>query len=174
MGAAKKEFKVGDVVINLSDFEFWNNSYHFEKTLISLAKKEVVQQVSYQVFTTDKDTDLDKYEDREDWRKQYTIYGNTSGKSLFGSKDVHNWTTNKANIIAFFKKQFDEALAKCQKDDDNLIARLESEIRAKQAQIEEIRNGNRGILGNSRVNERQFINSQIEAINKIFEKFDEQ
>lgn len=171
MSEEQNKFKVGDVVINLNEVSLWNNIYHFEKFINSFAKKEVVKQVSYGRFTTSDDVDLSKYEDREDWRKQYSIYGLSNGKSVGGSKKMYNWTTNKKNIVAYLEGLFKEEIEKCQREDDELIARLEAEIRQKQAKIEQIRAGNRGISFKSEVSEREFITGQIEKIKKIIETF---
>lgn len=171
MSEEKNKFKVGDIVVNLNDVSLWDNSYHFEKFINSLSKKETVVQTANGRFTTDVNVDLSKYEDREDWKKQHSIYFQNDGSSAAGFKKMYNWTTNKANIVAYFEGIFKEALTKCQNEDDALIARLEAEIREKQAKIEKIKSGNRVLSHNNKVNEREFINSQINKINKIFETF---
>ena len=171
MSDKKEKFNVGDVVINLSDVSFWNNVYHFEKFINTFAKKEVVKQVAYRRFTTSDEVDLSKYEDREDWRKQYSIYDLISGKSEGGFKVMHNWTTNKKNIVAYLENLFKEELEKCQREDDELIARLEGEIRQRQAKIEQIKAGKRSIPFKSDVVERDFVNEQIGKIRSIMEDF---
>lgn len=171
MSEEKNKFKVGDVVVNLNEVSFWNNIYHFDKFISSFVKKEVVKQVAHGRFTTSDEVDLSKYEDREDWRKQYSIYGLSNGKSEGGFKTMHNWTTNKKNIVAYLENLFKEEIEKCQREDDEMIARLEAEIRQKQAKIEQIRAGNRGISFKSEVNERDFVNGQIDKIREIMKSF---
>lgn len=171
MNDKTENFNVGDVVVNMNDVSLWNNIYHFEDFIRTFSKIEVVTQTAYGRFTTDKDIDLNKSEDLEDWRKQYSIYSQSSGKSKSGFKKMYNWTKNKDSIIADFEVLFAESFAKCQTEDEVLIARLEAEIREKQARIEKIRAGNRNAPHNSKVNQRDFINTQVEKIRKIFESF---
>lgn len=171
MADKKEKFSVGDIVINLSDVSLWNNVYHFDKFINSFSKKEVVTQVLHGRFTTDKDTDLGKYEDREDFRKQHSIYFKSNGQSEGGFKKMYNWTTNRDNIVKYLEGLYQATLEKCQTEDDEMIARLEAEIREKQARIEKIRAGNRSVSFKSEVNERDFVNTQFNKIREILESF---
>jgi len=163
-------FNVGDIVVSLNDLQFWDNPYHFEKALNSL-KPEVVASIRQNKFTTKKDIDLSSYDDCRDWKNEYYIYELRNGVAHSVNKQVHNWTTNEKNIRAYIQKQFDESLAKCTKEDEDTIARLEAEIRHKQAQIEAIKAGNRPLSYNSKINEREFLNARIQDITKILDSF---
>lgn len=163
-------FNIGDIVVSLNDLQFWDNPYHFEKALNSL-KTEVVASIRQNKFTTKKDIDLSSYDDCRDWKNEYYIYELRNGVAHSVNKQVHNWTTNEKNIRAYIQKQFDESLAKCTKEDEDTIARLEAEIRHKQAQIEAIKAGNRPLSYNSKINEREFLNARIQDITKILDSF---
>jgi hypothetical protein len=163
-------FNVGDIVVSLNDLQFWNNTYHFQKAINSL-KKEVVTSIHQNKFTTKKDIDLSSYYDCKDWKNEYYIYDIRNGVSHSVNKQVHNWTTNEKNIRAYIQKQFDEALLKCTTEDESTIAKLEAEIRHKQAQIEAIKAGNRSLSYNTKINEREFLNARIQDITKIIDSF---
>lgn len=170
MTTEKQRFNVGDVVINLKDISFWNNCYHFENFIRSL-KKEVVTQAQQYKFTTLDNINLNSYEDCGKHDNSYYIYDQRTGVGASGFKQVHNWTTNEKNIRAYIQKQFDEALAKCTKEDEEAIAQLEADIRHKQAKIDAIKAGNRPISFNSNINEREFLNARIQDITKILDSF---
>lgn len=170
MSEEKLRFNVGDVVVNLKEVYLWDNIYHFENFISSL-KKEVVKQADRFRFTTLDNVNINSYEDREKHRNTYHIYDQNHGVSINDSKQVSNWTTNEKNIRLFFQKKFNEALSKCDLEDKTQIEKLEAEIRAKQAQIEKIRAGNRSVSYDSKINEREFINGRINQINNILDSF---
>lgn len=163
-------FNVGDIVVSLNDLQFWDNPYHFQKALNSLTT-EVVASINQNQFTTKESINLGNYNDCSDWKNEYYIYNLTNGMARTGHKQVHNWTTNEKNIRAYIQKQFDESLAKCTKEDEDTIAKLEAEIRHKQAQIEAIKAGNRPLSYNNKINEREFLNARIQDITKILDSF---
>jgi hypothetical protein len=78
-------------------------------------------------------------------------------------------TTNEAGVRAYLQKKFDEALAKCDKDDADEIAKLEAEIRHRQAQIEKIKAGKRGVSYKQDLVERDFINERIAALKAVLD-----
>lgn len=168
--STEQKFNVGDIVISLNDLLFWNNPSHFQKTLNSL-KTEVVASIHQNKFTTKKEINLSSYDDCRDWKNEYYIYELRNGVAHSVNKQVHNWTTNEKNIRAYIQKHFDEALVKCTKEDEDTIAKLEAEIRHKQAQIEAIKAGNRPLSYNSKINEREFLNARIQDITKIIDSF---
>lgn len=55
-------FNVGDIVVSLNDLQFWDNPYHFQKTLNSLTT-EVVASVNQNQFTTKESINLGNYND---------------------------------------------------------------------------------------------------------------
>jgi len=163
-------FNVGDIVVSLNDLQFWDNPYHFQKALNSL-RTEVVTSVLQDQFTTKKEINLSSWDDCRDWKNESYIYDIRNGLARSGSKQVHNWTTKEKNIRAYIQKQFDETLLKCTKEDESTIAKLEAEIRHKQAQIEAIKAGNRPLSYNTKINEREFLNARIQDITKILDSF---
>jgi len=164
-----RKFNVGDVVINFEYIEFWDNAYHFEKTLQNF-KKEVVVDADDYAFTTTPGIDVKKRVSF-DWDKKRKIYDQRSGRqwgdlgattSFYG-----NLTTNEAGIRAYLQKRFDAALKKCDDADAAEIASLEATIRAAQAKIEAIKAGKRQVSYKPELFERHFINERIEALNAV-------
>jgi hypothetical protein len=166
---AQRKFNVGDVVINFESIELWDNVYHFEKTL-SYFKKEVVVAADDYCFTTKAGIDISKRMDM-DWDKQRHLYDQRDGRQwgdLGNSTRFYgNFTTNEANIRAYLQKKFDAALAKCQENDDDEVAKLEADIRRLQAKLDAVKAGKRPISFKSDTIERDFINNRIDALNKI-------
>lgn len=158
-----RNFNVGDVVINLDRLSLWNNVYHFDKTL-QYFKKEVVASADDRVFTTDPTIDISKFSGfSRDYEKD-RICSQRDGRGWDGSRVYVNFSRNEANVRAYLQNMFDTALATCQKTDDELVARLEAEILAKQRQIEAIKAGKRVVSFKPEVVERDFINERIQAL----------
>jgi len=166
----RPNFNVGDIVVSLNDLQFWDNPSHFQITIRNL-KKEVVASVGDTQFTTKENINLLNYNDCTDYKNEAYIYSLRNGLARDSRKLVHNWTTNEKNIRNYIQKQFDEVLAKCTKEDEDTIAKLEAEIRHKQAQIEAVKAGNRPLSYNHKINEREFLNARIQDITKILDSF---
>jgi hypothetical protein len=132
-----RKFNVGDVVINFESIDLWDNTYHFKQTL-NYFKKEVVVAADDYAFTTTPGIDVTKRFSM-DWQQESKLYNQRDGRQWSdisnGTRFYGNWTTNEAGIRAYLQKKFDAALAKCDNDDAAEIAKLEAEIRQRQAQI---------------------------------------
>jgi hypothetical protein len=166
-----RKFNVGDVVINFESIDLWDNTYHFQKTL-NYFKKEVVVAADDYTFTTTPGIDVTKRLSM-DWQQESKLYSQRDGRQWgdngIGTRFYGNLTTNEAGVRAYLQKKFDEALAKCDKDDADEIAKLEAEIRHRQAQIEKIKAGKRGVSYKQDLVERDFINERIAALKAVLD-----
>jgi hypothetical protein len=166
-----RKFNVGDVVINFESIDLWDNTYHFKQTL-NYFKKEVVVGADDYAFTTYPELDVAKRM-WLDWDKERHLYRQSDGRQWsdngIGTRFYGNLTTNEAGVRAYLQKKFDEALAKCDKDDADEIAKLEAEIRHRQAQIEKIKAGKRGVSYKQDLVERDFINERIAALKAVLD-----
>lgn len=168
----KNKFNLGDIVIDLSNVELWDNIYHFEKFNDLLRNSKTVKHIDTTFgnggfFTTDENVDLSSYEDRTDLRKSMVIYQLKDGKNLSSFNPVYNWTTNRKGIEAFLKKKFDAALQRCDEEDAAEIEDLERQIEVLKKRIEKIKKGDREVSYQRDVNARGFVNAQIEKITNI-------
>lgn len=171
MSDKKERFNIGDIVVNLENITLWDNVYHFEQFIRTFKNKEVVTQLFNGRFATLDSFDITKYEDRENFKNQYHIYHQNGGASVSGFKQMYNWTTNEKNIRAHFNKLFAEAIKKCDEEDEKEIAKLEEQIRHAQEKIAAIKAGKRTVSFNSKINEREFVNSRMEEINAALDSF---
>lgn len=162
------KFNVGDVVINFEDLQFWNNVYHFNKTIRTF-KKEIVVSATDRFFTTKSDIDLSKFNGFSDWREQSNVCTQEDGRAWDGGLVYVNLTTNEKNLRAHLQSLFDGALTKCDNDDAVEITKLEAEIAQKQKQVENIKAGKRGISFKREIIERDFINERIQEILNVLD-----
>jgi hypothetical protein len=166
-----RKFNVGDVVINFESIDLWDNTYHFKQTL-NYFKKEVVVAADDYAFTTTPGIDVTKRFSM-DWQQESKLYNQRDGRQWSdisnGTRFYGNWTTNEAGIRAYLQKKFDAALAKCDNDDAAEIAKLEAEIRQRQAQIEKIKAGKRCLSYKQDLVERDFINERIAVLKAVLD-----
>jgi predicted Zn-dependent protease len=166
-----RKFNVGDVVINFESIDLWDNIYHYKQTL-QFFKKEVVTSADDYCFTTAPGLDVSKRLSL-DYEQQRKLYGQRDGRKWGdisnGTRFYGNLTTNEAGIRKYLQKKFDEAFAKCDKEDADEIAKLEAEIRRAQARIEAIKAGKRPLSYDSRVIERDFLHERVAALNKVLD-----
>jgi hypothetical protein len=157
------KFNVGDVVINFESLALWDNPYHFKKTL-DYFKKDVVVAADDRVFTTFSGIRLEKFSGFSDWDVKTKVCSQNDGRAWDGSRVYVNWTTNEQSIRAYLNNMFKPTFDKCDKADEDEIAKLEAEIAFRQKQLEVIKAGKRPISYNREIIERDFINERKQAL----------
>ena len=75
-----------------------------------------------------------------------------------------NLTRNKANLVDFLEKKFQERFQKCDEDDASEIQKLEGEIRALQNRIDAVKAGKRPASFERSIVERDFLTERRDAI----------
>lgn len=162
-------FNVGDVVLDLQDMGLWNNVYHYKNTLVTF-RKSVVLNACERLFTTDMNIDTTKVNGLSDWDVKRKVCEQKNGRGYDGSQAFVNYTTRERDVRAHVKKLFDKEIERCDKEDAEMIARIESEIAAKQRQIEEIKAGRRRISYKTDVIEREFLQERYDALVKVLDE----
>lgn len=155
----KLKFEIGDEVVDLFYIDMWDNVMHPESFINGIKNRKTVVMADDSRFSTAPVSSLYSYE----YKDEQHIYFQNSGEGR-GFGRLFNMTQNGEKLLAYMRKKFEERLAVCTKADNDAIAQLEAEIRARQAQIENIKAGKRPVSFKRDVVERDFVNSQIERI----------
>lgn len=163
------KFCVGDVVVNFEGLQFWDNPYHFNLVQSTL-RKEVVLAADEKYFTTSPHINLQRFNGLSSYDDQRLVCYQPNGYSVEGTKKYVNWTKNETNIRAYLKGLQDGALLNCERLDNDEIAKLEAEIRHRQACIDAIKNGKRPISYKRDLVERDFIAERMNAVLALLEK----
>lgn len=160
-----RKFNVGDVVIDLQDLGLWHNPYHHKKTLATF-KQAVVVGATDKLFTTDHRVDIEKVGGFSDWHVKNKVAYQDTGRGYDGTQAYINLTTRRRDVEAHLKKLLDTELARCDKEDEEMIARLEAEIAFKQRQIENVRAGKRTLSYNHQIVEREHLQECFDGLMK--------
>lgn len=156
-------FQVGDVVVDLSALQFWNNVYHHDKT-VKVMRKQTIASANEKYFTCDPKIDLAKVNGFMDYTDQARVFHQKNGLPYDGHSQMVNLTRNRANLMAHLEKEFQKGFQKCDEEDTKEIAALESSIRALQAKIDKVKAGKRPLSFKQDTVERDFLHASRAAI----------
>lgn len=160
-------FQVGDKVVDIESLSLWDNVYHWKNTLRGM-RVQVVTQVSEMVFTCLPDfQDIERFPFGDKHRdNSHLVYQQKNGVPWDGHprSQMVNITRNKANLITYLEKKFQERFKKCDEDDASEIQKLEGEIRALQNRIDAVKAGKRPVSFERSIVERDFLTERRDAI----------
>ena len=162
-----KNFEIGDIVVDLSPIAFWDNFYHAESYINRLEKLVVTEVDRYGYFSFSPYHKLsDDSSDRGVFYDDYVAEDKT-GITLSGNV-VGNLTKRPEQVLAYVERKFfGPTWLKVIKSEENDIAALESQIKAIQQRIDNIRRGLRPHRTHPELVEREFLMANENRIKKF-------
>jgi hypothetical protein len=165
-------FQVGDKVVDLYTLQFWDNFYHWEKTVQGM-KPMVVTGANKDYFTTDPRIDVNTFKRGfDDYDIKRKVFAQVSGRPWEGhpSTVLMNLTRNGDRFNEHVASVFAKSFHACDRQDEQDIAKLENEIAVLQERLASVRAGKRPMIFDYKTPERDFLNDRMTALKNLFTK----
>lgn len=164
-----RNFNVGDVVVNIEKFQFWNNPYHYQLALRGMVPVKVTD-ANDEFFTTKANIKVAEFKRGfDDYQVKEAVRHQKNGLPWDGHGQMVNITNNKAGLLGYLNKQFDAAFQKCDEEDAADIKSLEAQIANLQARVAAIKAGKKPLSYKTEIIERDFLNERKSEILKLLD-----